>query len=177
MCIAFSIAMNQTKGKRMKHNRNSFDQSHPKNSSKSEAGKRQVTVDENLKKFDAEIPAEETNAEEVKTDASVHESGLDKFTNQLLKLAPGIADSSITQAKETIEQALSTFSQAKETYAQAKETIAHAKSTIEEVKSSAKGALEKIRANPQPFFAAIAPGAIGVFLLVEKWRKSQMASR
>ncbi|CAN5612112.1 hypothetical protein BH10BDE1_BH10BDE1_33750 [soil metagenome] len=160
----------------MKQNRSSADHNDTQNSSKSEAGKRQVAVDENLKKFDSTVSAT-VSAEEVKLDDATQESGLDKFTNQLLKLAPGIADSSITQAKETIEQAISTFEQAKETYAQAKETIAHVKSTIEEVKSSAKGAIGKIRANPQPFFAAIAPGAIGAFLLVEKWRKSQMAQR
>lgn len=176
----------------MKQNRSSADHNNTKNSSKSEAGKRQVAVDENLKKFDSTVSAKSAKSDDVDETREVsqsesatdtesvdaaEESGLDKFTNQLLKLAPGIADSSITQAKETIEQAISTFEQAKETYAQAKETIAHVKSTIEEVKSSAKGAIGKIRANPQPFFAAIAPGAIGAFLLVEKWRKSQMAQR
>lgn len=102
-------------------------------------------------------------------------SSVDKFANQLKTLAPGVADVAIEQAKMTIEQAVLTFEKGKETYLEARKTLVQAKSTMGEVRTSFKGAMGKVRANPEPYFAAIAPGAMGVYVLVEKWRQSQTA--
>ena len=148
----------------MKHNRSSSVQ---KSDSKSSNANRPTVF---------EVDQNEANAAAGDTEAApADESSVTKFTNQLLKLAPGIADSAIAEAKKTVEHALATFEKGKETYSEARETLVQAMSTIEEVKASAKGAMGKIRQNPEPFFAAIAPGAIGIYLIVEKWRKSQMA--